>query len=171
MKPIVITGPESSGKTTLARHLITEFDLPYIPEYARVYLESISRDYTPADIINIAIGQVALVESISAAFPDRPYLILDTWMLEIRIWVQYRFGEIPDVIEKLYREHLPVLYVLCTPDIAWAHDPLRENPHDREELFGLYQTAIEESLVPYIVISGERRENQAVQGIHDFLRR
>ncbi len=36
---IVITGAESTGKSTLAENLAGHFSVPYIPEIAREYIE------------------------------------------------------------------------------------------------------------------------------------
>ncbi|MCB0706487.1 MAG: ATP-binding protein, partial [Saprospiraceae bacterium] len=50
IKRILITGPESSGKTTLARSLAEAQDEPWVPEYAREYLEKYGPDYTLNDL-------------------------------------------------------------------------------------------------------------------------
>ena len=39
MIKIAITGPESSGKTTLCKSLSEHFKTPYITEFSRTYLE------------------------------------------------------------------------------------------------------------------------------------
>jgi len=58
-KPFVITivGAESSGKTSLARRLAEELDCPWVPEYAREYLEGLGRAYNEADLGIIAARQ------------------------------------------------------------------------------------------------------------------
>ncbi|MBK9103055.1 MAG: ATP-binding protein [Saprospiraceae bacterium] len=65
-KPFIITivGPESSGKTTLARKLAAYLGCPWVPEYAREYLEGLGRRYEEADLKEIAAGQL---EAISRA--------------------------------------------------------------------------------------------------------
>ncbi len=59
-KPFVITivGPESSGKTTLARQLAGYYTCPLVPEYAREYLERLDRPYSEEDLFLIAKGQL-----------------------------------------------------------------------------------------------------------------
>ena len=61
VKRIVITGPESSGKTTLAMSLATTFETAWVPEFARNYLEVLDSPYTLEDLVKIAIGQVSLM--------------------------------------------------------------------------------------------------------------
>ena len=36
---VVIFGPESTGKTTLAKDLAAHYKAPWVPEYAREYLQ------------------------------------------------------------------------------------------------------------------------------------
>ncbi len=171
MQRIVITGPESSGKTTLAKKLVEEFNALYVPEYARSYLDLKGTNYELSDIINIAIGQLALAESIEASSCEQPFMIIDTWMLELRTWAEYKYGVIPEMLETMYREQIPDFYVLCTPDLVWENDPLRENPYDRELLFEIYLSAIIESKVPHDIIigTGEERERQASKSVINWL--
>lgn len=55
-KPYVITivGAESSGKTRLAMLLASHFKCPWIPEYAREYLQALNRPYDFGDLKIIA---------------------------------------------------------------------------------------------------------------------
>ena len=55
---IAITGPESSGKTTLAKELAKYFKNSFlVNEFSREYLEKLTRKYIFADLLNIAKGQ------------------------------------------------------------------------------------------------------------------
>ncbi|MDV7398455.1 ATP-binding protein, partial [Arthrospira platensis SPKY1] len=54
---IALTGPESTGKTTLAKALAARFDTVWAPEYARTYLERLGRPYQYGDLEVIARGQ------------------------------------------------------------------------------------------------------------------
>lgn len=62
-KPFIITivGPESSGKTTLARELASFYDAPWVAEYARKYLEGLGRPYEENDLNHIAEGQLEAI--------------------------------------------------------------------------------------------------------------
>ncbi len=67
-KPYIITvvGPESSGKTTLARQLAQFSGVPWVPEYAREYLESNGRTYAKEDLETIAIRQLESIMSVAS---------------------------------------------------------------------------------------------------------
>ena len=63
LKPYVITivGPESSGKTSLARELAAFYGCPWVPEFAREYLEGLGRPYEKEDLEAIAAGQLDIL--------------------------------------------------------------------------------------------------------------
>ena len=46
MHKIIVTGPESSGKTTLCKALSNHFKIPFSKEYAREYIERLGNDYS-----------------------------------------------------------------------------------------------------------------------------
>ncbi|MBK6665467.1 MAG: AAA family ATPase [Saprospiraceae bacterium] len=54
---IIITGPESSGKTTLALWIALEYQWCLVPEFAREYLKQNDGKYLEHDLILIALLQ------------------------------------------------------------------------------------------------------------------
>lgn len=84
-KPFIITivGPESSGKTTLARKLAAYLGCPWVPEYAREYLEGLGRRYEEADLKEIAAGQL---EAISRASDGQLAVGSEQWAVSKRQW-------------------------------------------------------------------------------------
>ena len=56
---IVITGPESTGKTELAKDLAEKLGAVWIPEYARTYVENLDHPSDYDDVIHIARHQIA----------------------------------------------------------------------------------------------------------------
>jgi nicotinamide riboside kinase len=163
MKFIVITGPESSGKTTLSNQLSTHFNYPLIDEYARTYLNTIDRSYIESDLEHIAEYQIDIDNKIN----NLP-TILDTDLLTTYIWLE-------EVFEKCqldWLKHLSIntekIYLLCKPDIPWTYDPQRENPHDRQRLYEKYKYYLDFLNLNYIEIFGE--EETRLQMAIDELR-
>lgn len=150
---IAVTGPESSGKTTLCEALAKHFKVTFIPEFSRTYLEATNGKYSQADLDKIAQGQL---ESINAS--NDSIKICDTDFSVIEIWSEYKYGEVSKFIKELVAKDLFDLHILCTPDIPWEDDPLRENPDDRDALFELYVASLNKHNKRYITVSGEHEQ-------------
>ena len=156
MKKVVITGPESSGKSTLCKHLSESLFTPHVREYAREYIDSLNREYNEEDLIQIAKGQLGLEEDIISQTPS--YLICDTDLLTIKIWSEYKYESCDPEIIELLKNNLPDLYLLASPDFPWEEDSQRENPYNRDELFLVYKAEIIKLDIPYVVLSGTAPE-------------
>ena len=156
MKKVVITGPESSGKSTLSKHLSESLFTPHVREYAREYIASLDRAYNKDDLTQIAKGQIDLEEDIICQTPS--YLICDTDLLTIKIWSEYKYGSCDPEIIELLKNNLPDLYLLASPDFLWEEDSQRENPYNRDELFLVYKAEIIKLDIPYIIINGAESE-------------
>lgn len=163
MKRIVITGPESSGKTTICRKLAAHFGVPWVPEYAREYLELLQRPYQEHDLLRIAQEQWQRQQQAMSA--GGAFLFCDTGLLVLLLWSEVRFGRVDPWITSTLRDQAADLYLLCRPDIPWIADPLRENPDDRDDLFLLYQQKIEALGLPFAIIEGISEEQRLAQAI------
>lgn len=152
MKKVVLTGPESTGKTTLANHLSQIFEVGSVEEYARKYLEQLDRPYTQSDLKEIAQGQI-LAENEQKRSSDK--LICDTDLLTIKVWSEFKYASCdPWIIEQL-KKRMPDLYLICYPDLEWQFDPQRENPNDVKELFEIYLAEVKKLKVSYEIIQGK----------------
>ena len=148
---ISIVGPESCGKTALARALAERFGAPWVEEYAREHLAG-RPEYDETDLEAIARGQLRSEEQALMSEPD--VLVLDTDLLVIRIWWRERFGRVPDWVEAALRTQPRRAYLLARPDLPWEPDPLRESQFDRERLFDVYRAALEEGGASFDVVDG-----------------
>ena len=61
---ICIFGPESTGKTTLAKQLAEHFKTTWVSEYARLLIEA-AGDAKKEDMLRIAKGQLALEQAVA----------------------------------------------------------------------------------------------------------
>ena len=163
MKKIVLTGPESSGKTTLAAQLAEHFGTAWVPEFARQYLAGLGRPYTADDLLEIARGQMALEDELVGAATNG-LLFLDTSLEVLKIWSEVCFDRCHPEILELLQLRLPDHYLLCLPDLPWAADPQRENPGDRDALLDIYRKELTSLGVPISEVggSGEVRFNNAL---------
>ncbi len=165
MKRIAITGPESTGKSTVASQLAAHFNTQWVPEFARQYLDGLNREYILTDLEAIARGQLAFIQKAEAENPA--ILLTDTEMLVMKIWSENAFGSCPTwILTELQNQRFD-LYLLMDIDLPWQPDPQREHPHLRQYFFDLYKTELERLNFPYRVISGseDARFKAALQAI------
>lgn len=151
---IAVTGPESSGKTTFAVALAKALGGTFVPEFAREYLLTLQRNYTQDDLNIIAKGQLKSWD----ANAHNSILVSDTEMLVMHVWSEVSYQNTSSYILKSLGSQTFDHYFLCSPDIPWEEDPLREHPEMREELFELYLEKLEELDFPYTIISGDENK-------------
>lgn len=151
---LAVVGPESTGKTTLARSLAEQWSIPCVEEAARGYLEG-REAYEEADLLEIARRQWAWEQAgIAEARRHGGRVVLDTDLVVIKIWSEYRYGRChPWILERLENAP-PRLYLLTGTEVPWEPDPLRENPHDREDLYLLYREALQALARPFLELEG-----------------
>lgn len=168
---VVIFGPESTGKTTLAQRMSAELGGTFVPEYARTYLQGREADFGPQDMIAIARGQRASEEALARA--GRPLLVCDTDPLTTLLWSQELFGEVPEPLRTL-AEHDHYDLTLClNVDVPWVEDPLRLRPYEREGFLERCLEALRARGRRHIVISGswEERWERALQAVGKLIPR
>lgn len=153
MLAICLCGPESTGKTTLARALSEHFKLPYVAEYARGWLTERGKEatYTEEDLLTLARAQWS-EEKNALRLDGRA--ILDTDLLNIRLWSQIKYGRChPWILERSAKVQ-DKIYLLTTPDIAFVQDVLREG-HDRSALYLQWQNLLRQVGACYRPVSGQ----------------
>lgn len=164
MIKVGIIGPESTGKTFLAKSLAAEYEVPWVPEYAREYLSALERPYEQSDLIDIAIGQLS--SEAEMAKKANGLLILDTDLFVIKVWSEYKYGEVnPWILGQLHL-HQCDTYLITFYDIPYEEDPLRENPDERPQLFDIYEKVIRESNLSYKVVQGTHEQRMATATNH-----
>jgi NadR type nicotinamide-nucleotide adenylyltransferase len=133
LKKIVITGPESTGKSTLAAELARHYNTHFTEEQARSYLNQLGRPYEYEDLEIIGARQIEVEDQYVNS--NGELLFCDTDLLTIKIWSEFRYGKVSSKVLKWINNRDYHLYLLCKPDIPWEPDPLRENPDQRALLF------------------------------------
>lgn len=164
----MLFGPESTGKTTLAKQLAAHFNTLWVPEFMRQYLEEkwetkkqlVSRE----DLVPIAKGQLKLERE--ALKKVEKLLICDTNLLELKVYSEYYYnGFCPEFIQKEAAKNDTNIYLLTYIDIPWEADILRDQPNNREEMFHIFEAELKKRNFPYQILKGNEGErfNKAVE--------
>ena len=154
---IVLFGPESSGKTTLAKKLSEYYQGTWVPEFAREYLQqkwdAEQKICEPQDILPIAIGQMKLENA--AVHSEKKVVFCDTDLLETKVYSEaYYDGWCDDEVGKAALKNTYDLYLLTYIDTPWQADDLRDRPDQREEMFAYFKQALIKHGRPYLLVKG-----------------
>ena len=162
MFKVAVIGPESTGKSTLARYLAKRYHGIYISERARTYVEQKgSTDVSWDELCGLAREQIAEMRSLNEAVFERNGLstlskvvFFDTELIVTKVWFDYAFGAVPEWLEQALRAYPMDVYLLTYPDLPWVPDPARYNGSDeiRMELFRRYEAEIQALDIPYYII-------------------
>lgn len=156
-KIIVITGAESTGKTTLTEQLAKHFNVPFIPEIAREYVENLNGKYTFPDVETIAKMQIEQFNR--AITSNSPVIFLDTWLIVTKIWFEFVYNRTPDwLIPEIVKTRI-YLFLVCDIDLPWIYDPVRENGgENRKILHNKYINEINNFNFNYRIVQGSDDE-------------
>ncbi|MDA3953886.1 MAG: ATP-binding protein [Bacteroidales bacterium] len=170
IKRIVLIGAESTGKTELAESLSKHFFTVFVPEYAREYIEKLNADYTYNDVEHIAKKQIELEnENYQKA---NKILFYDTYLIITKVWFKMVYNKIPNWINKKIEDNNIDLFLLCSNDIPWISDPVRENGGEmRDKLFEIYKKELNQYNCKFKIVTGtgEDRFNNALKLVNEFL--
>lgn len=153
---VAITGPESSGKSTLAEAIGRHAGVPVVTEAARFDPAIIGTNGlgTPEAIRRLWQQQQAWAAAARsfAAQSGAPAVVLDTWALELETWLDLRFNERLEISADAWFK--PDLYVLCPPLETWTPDPLRSSPDftERQMIFSRYRKRLTELGLPFVEV-------------------
>lgn len=153
---IAITGPESSGKTTLAKMLAEKLEAYYVPEFARDYLmQRQQKSYTIEDVVYMAKMQF---KNNQQDHPGKDFVVCDTELTVFKVWLDDKFNRCPTEVLNLLKAQKFDFIFLCTPDIPWEKDPLREDSGRRDFLFEKYIEELNKQDIRYFILKGDESE-------------
>lgn len=161
---VVVIGPESTGKTTLATTIAERYGAPLSLEFVRAFVERELRTPGPGDVESIARGQMAIEDLAGDAARDSEsrVLVKDTDLVSTCVYARHYYGVCPGWIESAARERRGDLYLLLAPDVPWVADGAqRDRPHGRERLFQLFADELTTLSASTIVIRGAWDEREA----------
>lgn len=168
-KIIVITGAESTGKTTLTERLANHFNAPFLPEIARDYVEKLNHKYTFSDVEIIAKMQIEHFNQIIKT--DAPFVFVDTWLIVTKIWFEFVYQQTPDWLVNEINNTKIDLFLICDIDLPWIYDPVRENGgENRIILQNKYIESIDSFKFNHKIVSGknDKRFKNAIQFLNEL---
>ena len=170
---IVLYGPESTGKTTLAKALANHYNTLWVPEFARDYLQKKWEDQRAKcdldDLLIIAREQ-AKAETEAAKNAHR-FLFCDTNVLVTKVWSETHFdGYCAPALLRMAEQVQDVHYFLTNIDVPWEADDLRDRPDQRDEMFHYFQKQLVDQGLPHTLLLGDHstRLQQAIDTLEDL---
>ena len=171
---IVLFGPESTGKTTLANQLASHYKTNLVPEFARDYLQNkwdTNNEVCSLDDLPIIVeGQKKLENQILKK--SNRIIFCDTNVVVTQIWSQTHFNGYcsPKILEEAQQSNFD-FYLLTNIDIPWQRDDLRDRPNDRENMMSIFRKSLDDYDFPYKLISGDiiTRKKTAIKIIDRLL--
>ena len=169
---IALFGPESTGKTTLAKQLAEYYKTVWVPEYAREYLQKKwdkkQQICDVDDMLPIAYGQTKL-ENEHTLLANK-YLFCDTNLLVTKVFSEVYYKYCDSVLDQAAREHEYDIFFLTDIDVPWEKDDLRDRPDERESVFAIFKQSLIDTKKPFVILSGDKklRFERAVKIIDDL---
>ncbi|HTP76127.1 MAG TPA: ATP-binding protein [Rhizomicrobium sp.] len=159
MRTVCLHGPESTGKTTLARALAARFETVMVPEFGRLYCEVFGNACDVEDLRAIRRGHDLMAAA--GRRKAKHLLVLDTDAVMTAVWADILIGARPADLDRI--DDPADLYLLCDIDVPFEADDIRYFPDDatRARMFAQTRTELEKRNLPYIVIRGSRTERLA----------
>ena len=166
---VVLTGAESTGKTTLARDLAAHYNTVWLPEYLRRFVDERGALPEASDTLLIAQGHVQQEDRLLPT--ANRVLFLDTDLASTCLYHEYYFGVAPPAwVCQEARSRQADLYLFMDIDVPWKPDGMqRESPEVRVATHRLFVDAMAGR--PHVLVSGpwKQRFGRAVRAVDRLL--
>lgn len=154
VKKICFYGPESTGKSNMAKKMAELYQTEFVPEVAREIISS--NDFTVDDIIKIGHAQTQRI--IDKAKTANKLLFCDSDLITTEIYSKMYLNEIPSVLYELEKQVHYDHYFLFDIDVPWVEDGLRDLGHKRKEMFEIFKVELIKRNLPYTLVQGSYEE-------------
>lgn len=167
VKRICFYGPESTGKSTMARRMAARFQTASVPEVAREFITT--NQFTFDDMVRIGYAQADRVREGTVA--ANKILFCDTDLITTQIYSQVYLNTVPDILYSLEKETPIDYYFLFDVDVPWVADGLRDLGGKRQEMMEIFRNNLDQRGIEYTLISGtyEQRETRVMEAINAIL--
>lgn len=169
---IALFGPESTGKTTLAKQLAEYYKTEWVPEFARDYLQekwdASQQICSVDDMLPIAYGQTKLENE--RTLTANKYLFCDTNLMVTKVFSEVYYNYCGPLLNEAASQHEYDLFFLTDIDVPWERDDLRDKAEGRESVFAVFKQSLIDHNKPFITLSGDKdlRLKKAIAIIDDL---
>jgi HTH-type transcriptional regulator, transcriptional repressor of NAD biosynthesis genes len=169
VRRVAILGPESTGKTTLARTLASAYRTVVVPERARFVAEQKGGALDYADMGEIARGQIASSQALLAQ--ANRLLFCDTNLRSIDLWSRRLFDRSPSWIQEEAKRDIYDLVIITAPDVPFVGAAHHDQPGARRAFFDAIVKAETYSPASVVVVQGswDERERLARNAVDALL--
>lgn len=171
---IALIGPESTGKTVLAKELAAAFNTHFISEYAAEYIAHKGKALCLDDLDIILKEQLAREDQ--GLNKANHFLFCDSDALTTKLWSQFLFQQTSDFVESQtllsagrYKHTL-----LLAPDTNWHDDAHRytEDQKQRDAFFQNFEAGLTALKRDFTIIRGydwKKRKQEACKIIRNLI--
>lgn len=153
---ICLYGPESTGKSTIAKKLADYFHTTFVPEVARELVSN--NQFSLNDILQIGKAQNQRVKDLMRS--ANRVLFCDTDVITTRIYSEHYLGNAPKELNGLENEIHYDRYFLFDIDVPWVSDGMRDLSNERPQMLEKFKDALEERNIPYTWVRGDYAERE-----------
>jgi HTH-type transcriptional repressor of NAD biosynthesis genes len=160
VRKICFYGPESTGKSVMAKKMAEQYQTVYVPEVARELITS--NEFSERDIIAIGYAQIQRIRE--KLVKANKFLFCDTDTITTAIYSSHYLHTIPPILHALEKEIAYDLYFLFDIDVPWIQDEIRDlgSAGERKEMYTIFKNELEKRGIPYIRVAGNWSERERI---------
>jgi HTH-type transcriptional repressor of NAD biosynthesis genes len=160
IKLICLYGPESTGKSFMAKKLAEKYKTEFVPEVARELITS--NHFNREDIINIGRAQTERI--FQKARKANKILFCDTDLITTQIYSRQYLKVVPPVLYELEKMVEYDHYFLFDRDVPWVSDGIRDlgDERKREEMYEIFKNELERRNIPFVKVQGDWEEREKI---------
>ena len=162
---VCLVGTESTGKTTLTKHLAEQFDSPWISEAGRDIVGH-TEECRWEDLLHIAEAHARSI--LDALKNPCRRLFVDTDVTITQSYARYLFDRPLEVSAWIRAANRFKLYLFCDRDAPYVQDGTRLPPVERDHLHESHLQSFGKAHIPLQFITGdswEERRNSAIRQV------
>lgn len=158
VKKICLYGPESTGKSVMAKQLASYYQTEFVPEVAREIVSS--NEFTVDDIIKI--GQAQTQRVLDKTKTANKILFCDTDLITTQIYCRHYLGEVPPILYELEKQVTYNQYFLFDIDVPWVADGMRDLGTRRQEMYDVFEIELVKRGIKFIEVRGDFNEREDI---------